>query len=187
MTRVYFVRHAEADKTIGNDRTRPLTERGTASTSFVTELLHDKGIDVAISSPYRRSIDTIKPFTDAAGLTIQTDERFREREAGVPGQGLRSNPQRWKSTDWQEEWGEPVADVRKRNVEALMEVLEAYEGHRIVIGTHGTSFSTILDYLSPAYGYDDFVRMMDWMPNIVEIVFEGKEVVAINELGHLEW
>ena len=27
---------------------------------------------------------------------------------------------------------------------------------------------------------------MDWMPNIVEIVFEGKEAVEINEIGHIE-
>ena len=81
--------------------------------------------------------------------------------------------------------GESIAEVRKRNVEALMDVLNKYDGHNIVIGTHGTAFSTILDYLSSEYGYDDFIRMMDWMPNIVEIVFDGKEVAAINELGHL--
>lgn len=28
--------------------------------------------------------------------------------------------------------------------------------------------------------------MMDWMPNIVEIVFDGTRAVEINELGHLE-
>lgn len=67
-----------------------------------------------------------------------------------------------------------------------MDVLDEYEGHNIVIGTHGTVFSTILDYLSPEYGYDDFIRMMDWIPNIVKIVFDRKEVVAINKLGHLE-
>jgi hypothetical protein len=42
------------------------------------------------------------------------------------------------------------------------------------------------DHLSPVYSYDDFIKMMDWMPNIVEVVFEGKEVVEINELGHIE-
>ena len=35
-----------------------------------------------------------------------------------------------------------------------------------------------MDYLSPVYGYDEFIRMMDWMPNIVEIVFEGKKAVT---------
>ena len=55
-----------------------------------------------------------------------------------------------------------------------------------ILGTHGTAFSTIIDYLSPEYGYDDFIRMMDWMPNIVEIVFDKRDVVEINEIGHKE-
>ena len=186
MTRVYFVRHAEPDKMVKDDRNRPLTKSGIASTALVTDILKDKAIDIAISSPYKRSFDTIKPFADFMGLQIRVDERFRERGGGMPGQGLRKNPERWKSEDWKKEWGESIADVKKRNVEALLDVLDKYEGHNIVVGTHGTALSTILDFLSPQYGYDDFLRMMDWMPNIVEVVFDGKKVIAINELGHLE-
>ena len=96
LTRIYFVRHAEPDKTVKDDRSRPLTERGLASTSFVTDILKDKCIDIAISSPYKRSYDTIKPFTVLMGISIQIDERFRERGGGIPGQGLRKNPERWK-------------------------------------------------------------------------------------------
>lgn len=98
----------------------------------------------------------------------------------------KSNPERWKATEWESDWGEFIQDVKKRNDEVLMDVLDKYEGHNIVIGTHGTSLSTILDYLSPEYGYDDFIRMMDWMPNIVEIVFDKRDVVEINEIGHKE-
>ncbi len=186
MTNVYFVRHAEPDKTIKDDRNRPLTQKGLASRQLVSDILKDKEIDIAVSSPYKRSIDTIKAFTDSIGLPIKIDERFRERGGGMPGQGLRKNPERWKAEEWNEEWGESIAEVKKRNVEALMDVLVEFEGHNIVIGTHGTAFSTILDYLSPEYGYDDFLRMMDWMPNIVEIIFDDTDVVAINELGHIE-
>ncbi|MBE5842385.1 MAG: histidine phosphatase family protein [Butyrivibrio sp.] len=186
MTKIYFVRHAEPDKTVIDDRNRPLTAQGLEDTRFVYEMLKNKGIDVAISSPYKRSIDTIKRLTDALEISIQTDERFREREAGVKGQGLRSHPERWKATEWENDWGEFIQDVKKRNIEALMDVLDKYNGHNIVLGTHGTAFSTILDYLSPAYGYDEFIRMMDWMPNIVEIVFEGKKAVEINEVGHID-
>ena len=186
MTRVYFVRHAEPDKSVKDDRNRPLTAKGMADTAFVYDALKDKEIDVAICSPFKRSMDTIKEFVESLGIPMTIDERFRERGAAVIGQGLRCHPERWLATDWNEEWGEPIDSVRKRNVEALMDVLYKYEGHNIIIGTHGTAFSTILDYLSPDYGYDDFLRMMDWMPNIVEIVFDGKDVVAINELGHIE-
>lgn len=133
MTRVFFVRHAEPDKRVEDDRTRPLTERGMESTAFVTEVLKDKGIDAAFCSPYRRSLDTIKAFTDYAGLTIRTDERFRERDVGMPGQGLRQYPERWKATEWKEEWGECTTEVRKRNMEVLMEVLDECKDHNILL------------------------------------------------------
>ena len=186
MTRIYFVRHAQPDKSVIDDRTRPLTQKGLTDSALVIDILKDKGIDIAICSPYKRSLDTIKGFTESQGLKIQTDEHFRERESSVQGQGLRKNPERWKSKEWNPEWGESIESVRSRNIEALMEVLDKYKGHNIVLGTHGTALSTILDYLSPVYGYDDFIKMMDWMPNIVEVVFEGKEVIEINELGHIE-
>jgi len=33
-----------------------------------------------------------------------------------------------------------------------------YEGKNIVIGTHGTALSTIINYYDSTYGYDDFER-----------------------------
>ncbi len=39
MTRVFFVRHAKPDMTVKDDRNRPLTESGIASTSFVSDVL----------------------------------------------------------------------------------------------------------------------------------------------------
>ena len=46
------------------------------------EILKDKKIDVFVSSPYKRSFDTIKPTADFYGMQIETDERLRERKAG---------------------------------------------------------------------------------------------------------
>lgn len=59
MTKVYFVRHARPDKTVKDDRNRPLTKEGLADTGFVSETLKDKGIDIALCSPFKRSMDTM--------------------------------------------------------------------------------------------------------------------------------
>ena len=64
MTRIYFVRHAEPDKTVEDERTRPLSKKGLSDTQFVYDTLKDKGIDVAVCSPYKRSVDTIKRLTE---------------------------------------------------------------------------------------------------------------------------
>ena len=89
MTTIYFVRHCKPDGTITDDRNRPLTEEGLEDSIKVAEILKDKQIDVFISSPYRRSYDSIKKAADSYGMTIQTDERLRERKAGENGETSR--------------------------------------------------------------------------------------------------
>jgi 2,3-bisphosphoglycerate-dependent phosphoglycerate mutase len=48
MTRVYFIRHAEADNSIRDGRIRPLTEKGFDDRKLVTEYLHNKDISVML-------------------------------------------------------------------------------------------------------------------------------------------
>lgn len=60
MTRVYFVRHAQPEHGWADDRTRPLTKEGWGDTLAVAEALSNEPIDAFYSSPYRRSMDTIR-------------------------------------------------------------------------------------------------------------------------------
>ena len=43
----------------------------------------------------------------------------------------------------------------------------------IVIGTHGTALSTILNFYDNNFGCEDFLRIIDWMPYIIELDFES--------------
>ena len=47
---------------------------------FVTKFLADKEINVAVSSPFRRAVDTIKEFADLKGIKIEVIDEFRERK-----------------------------------------------------------------------------------------------------------
>lgn len=60
MTTIYFVRHAQPDYDWKDDITRPLTKEGLQDSKMVTEFLRNIKIDCFISSPCKRSIDTIK-------------------------------------------------------------------------------------------------------------------------------
>ena len=46
MTKVYFIRHAESDIGVTDDRTRPLTAKGLVDCALVTDYLSDKDIDI---------------------------------------------------------------------------------------------------------------------------------------------
>ena len=186
MTQIYFVRHAQPEHTWEDDRTRPLTDEGVKDSKMVLDFLKDKEIDVFYSSPYKRSFDTIADTAAFYGKQIITDERLREREKGIDGNHHGMYEKRWTNHDYHEENGESITMVQKRNIAALMEILRTNKGKRIVIGTHGTALSTILNYYHLEFGCKDFLRIIDWMPYIVELVFDGDKLLSIKEHCHIE-
>ncbi|MBQ3559567.1 MAG: histidine phosphatase family protein [Agathobacter sp.] len=186
MTKVYFVRHAQPEHAWENDRTRPLTEEGKRDVLVVLDFLKDKEIDVFYSSPYKRSIDTIAETALFFEKEIVTDERLREREKGADGNNHGMFQKRWKDHNYHEQGGESIAMVQKRNVAALNEILLDNDNKRIVIGTHGTALSSILNYYDNSFGCDDFLRIIDWMPYILELDFEGMKLVDKCEHCHVE-
>ena len=186
MTKVFFVRHAQPLHEHSDDRTRPLTDEGVNDTFIVLDTLKDKGIDAFYCSPYKRSMDTIKETAEHYHKEIQTDERLREREKGENGNNHGMFQKRWENHDYHEEGGESIRMVQSRNIEALKEILENNQGKNIVIGTHGTALSSIMNYYNPDFGCNDFLRIIDWMPYIVELDFEGQVLVNVKEHAYIE-
>lgn len=186
MITIYFVRHAEPNYDNHDDLTRELTTKGLEDAKKVTEFLKDKGIQVAYSSPYKRAIDTIQDFTEAAGLEIHLEPDFRERAVGAWVENFREYAMRqWSDFDWKLEGGESLKEVQDRNIHALQEALKEHDGKTLVIGTHGTALSTIINYYRPEFGYEDFLRIKDVMPWIVRFTFNDEECKMIEEI--LTW
>ena len=145
MTKVFFVRHAQPLHEYNDDRTRLLTEEGEKDALIVIETLKDKEIDVFFCSPYKRSVDTIKQTAEYYNMEIQIDERLKERVKGVNGNNHGMFQKRWSDHEYHEEGGESIGMVQRRNIEALKEILENNQGKNIVIGTHGTALSSIMN------------------------------------------
>ena len=167
------MRHAQPEHEWEEDRTRPLTEEGKKDSAIVLEFLKDKKIDTFYCSPYKRSMDTIAEAADFFTKEIITDERLREREKGPNGNNHGMFQKRWADHNYHEEGGESIAMVQKRNIEALNEILSDNTDKDIVVGTHGTALSTILNFYDSNFGCEDFLRIIDWMPYIIELDFEN--------------
>lgn len=186
MTKVYFVRHAQSDHAWNEERIRPLTEEGKKDSVIVLEFLKDKKIDAFYCSPYKRSIDTIADSAAFFGKEIITDERLREREKGPDSNNYGMFQKRWNDRNYHEEGGESISMVQKRNIEALNNILSDNPDKKIVIGTHGTALSTILNFYDNSFCCEDFLRIIDWMPYIIELDFEGNKLVGKHEHCHVE-
>ncbi len=180
MTKVYFVRHAQSEYW-KEDRTRPLTKEGMEDTEIVLEFFKDKKIDVFYCSPYKRSIDTIADTAAFFGKEIITDEDLREREGGPNSNNREMFQKRWADHSYHEDGGESIAMVQKRNIKALNKILSDNKDKQIVIGTHGTALSAILNFYDNSFGCDDFLRIIDWMPYIIELDFEGDKLIGKEE------
>lgn len=68
--------------------------------------------------------------------------------------------------------GECLKEVQDRNIAALESLLEKYPGKNIIVGSHGTALSTIINYFDNSFGYEDFEHIRNKMPWVVEFKFD---------------
>ncbi len=182
-TNVYFVRHAQPDFLIKDDCIRPLSKKGNEDTMKVTEALMDKNITSIYSSPFKRSVDTIKDFAESTGLEIKIENDFRERKVGEWVEDFKTFSQKqWEDFDFKLDGGESLREVQERNISALFEVINNNLGKRVAIATHGTALSTIINYFNPDFGYADFWNIVDKMPYILHFTFDGLKLEYIKEI-----
>lgn len=186
MTDLYFVRHAQPDYRTGDNATFALSDEGMTDRMIAFEALKGIEFDYAISSPYRRSLDTIRPCAENQNLTIMTDDRLRERDSGIKGNSSYDMfRKRWSDFSFHEEGGESLLDCQNRNIEAIFELIKKYSGMTLLIGTHGTSLSTIINYFDDSFGFEAFMRIVDFMPYVVHMRFDNEKYCGYEELAFL--
>lgn len=188
MTTVYFVRHAEPNYENHDDLTRELSSRGLEDRKLVTRFLNTKGIDVVLSSPYKRAVDTVKDFADANGLGIIVIEDLRERCVGNEWIDDFNGfcQKQWGDFGYKLLDGENLREVQDRNITALRRILKDHKDKNIAIGSHGTAISTIINFFDSSFGYKDFEKIKALMPWIVRFSFEGAHCVEIEKYNLFE-
>ena len=183
MTNIYFVRHAEPNYNNHDDLTRELSPKGMIDRELVTGFLADKQVDVVFSSPYKRAVDTVAHFASLRDLPISMIYDFRERKVDscwIDDFDAFTRKQ-WADFDYKLTDGETLTEVQIRNIAALQEVIEHHKSKTVVIGSHGTALSTIINHFVPQFGIEEFTRIKSIMPWIVHFSFRGNDCVQIEE------
>jgi 2,3-bisphosphoglycerate-dependent phosphoglycerate mutase len=151
----------------------------------VTEFLHDKKIDAVLSSPFKRAVDTVADFALMYGFEIETIEDFRERKSD--SNWLRGSyfwpfiERQWADFSYKLSDGECLAEVQERNIAALNDVLTRYKDKNVVIGTHGTALSTIINYYDKTLGIDDYKKIVNLLPWIVRMDFNDNGCIGMEK------
>jgi len=175
---IYFVRHSEPDLNVIDDLTRPLTIEGHHRLKNVVSYFEKIKIDNVFSSPYKRCIDTVKPIAKSKELEIVTVDDFRERKVsdGWIDDFKTFAMKQWQDFNYKLKNGESLNDTQKRNVKALNGVL-TQKWETIVIGTHGTALSSILNYYFKDFGYQEFQSIKVEFPFICKVEVENEIVI----------
>ena len=84
---VYLTRHAwagDSSKWVGDDRVRPLDERGRRQAQALVSQLEAREIGRIVTSPYLRCVETVAPLAEARGLEVEEDEALAEGAGPIP-------------------------------------------------------------------------------------------------------
>lgn len=73
---IYWVRHCSST---GQEPAAPLTNAGFAQARRLDEMLTRFEIERIVASPYLRAVQSVEPFAERVGSSIETDSRLRER------------------------------------------------------------------------------------------------------------
>lgn len=158
-TTVYLVRHAHAHWT--TDDTRPLSEAGTEAAKRLAALLSDRPIAAIYSSPSRRAIDTVAPLADRLGLQVQLMPDLRERELLPMAPELfdEAVASTWRFPERAPPGSESNDVAQRRGLNALESVLDRHRQQHIVVSTHGTLMTLMLNGLDPSLGFEFWRRL----------------------------
>ncbi|HEK9102489.1 histidine phosphatase family protein [Bacillus pfraonensis] len=181
MTQIYFVRHAHSTYT-PEERERPLSEKGWEDAQTVTGLLKEEQIDVVLSSPYKRAIQTVQGVAEHFNLPIQIEENLRERLLSKePVIDFKKAMMKvWENWTFSFEGGESNDTAQKRGIQCIQHILTRYKGENIVIGMHGNIMVLMMNYFDAQYGFD-FWKELE-MPDVYKLSFVGEKLISAKKM-----
>lgn len=148
--KLYVVRHGETTHNqlglVQGDTESDLSEKGIEDAKALRELVSTLDIDVVVSSPLRRAVDTAKLITDDK-YEIIIDDRLKERNFGL-SEGKPVDPELtikyWNfklNTDINEV--EKVQDLMFRITEFIEDMRNKYDDKNVLVVAHSAILRAI--------------------------------------------
>jgi len=149
---IYLIRHCQAE---GQAPDAPLTEKGKKDAEKLADFLEDKGIEMIVSSPYLRAVQTATPLAERLSLEIQTDKRFSERVLSTEDlpDWLDCLKATFADLDLKFKGGESSREATRR----AMDALHHYQNvglTRFAVITHGNLLTLMLHHFDKSYGFE---------------------------------
>ena len=158
MTRIYLIRHAEAEgnwfRRIQGFYDGQITPRGKKQISALAERFRDVELDALYSSDLSRTVETSGAITRYHDLPIITDKRLRELGMGIWenkawGDMTYEQPEQMRyfsssPTKWNVAGCESFDHLAQRITGAVRDIASRHDGQTIAIVSHGTAIRSLL-------------------------------------------
>lgn len=183
-TTIYMIRHAKSPFVLGHEQTRGLSQQGMIDAEKVTAIMSDKQIDLVVSSPYKRAIQTIEGIANKNDVDILVFEELRERQLGDDNMTEEEIQQAIKTSyddiDFNLTGGESIRDVQNRTIPVIESLLNKHQGKTIIIGTHGNVMTVIMNYFNKEFGYEFWKNTSK--SDIYKLVFLGETLLSVQRV-----
>ena len=196
MTRIYLIRHAEAEgnlyRRIQGWYNGLITENGFRQIEALTQRFREVPIDAVYSSDLARTMTTAAAVYKPKNLPLYTDVALREIHMGWwedrPWAEIRrSNPEEYEQFSagcptWKVSGGESLDELRQRVGKALLKLARRHDGQTIAVFCHGTAIRNALTWLEDrpvedcmkrAHGDNTAVTLLEFHGDQPTIVFEN--------------
>lgn len=176
--KIYLIRHCKAT---GQEPGAELTNEGIEKALELVPILEKFHIDHIISSSYKRTIQTIKPFSESSGIPIIIDDNLQERVlSGEPmADWLEQLERTFVVRDLSFRDGESSNHALKRIRKVLEKVSENKQMHRVAIVSHGNILSLLINHYDPSFGFAGWQQMKN--PDIF-VLEQDNGIININRI-----
>ncbi|CAM4003366.1 histidine phosphatase family protein [Lederbergia lenta] len=184
-TVLFMIRHAQSPFVFGKERTRKLSEQGEHDAKAITEIMRKVKVDIIVSSPYSRAIQTIENIAIEKRLKMQFFEELKERpikgEYKLPKKDLlKAIKKSYDDKDYCLPGGETMRQAQERALPVISQLLNEYKGKNIIIGTHGNIMTIIMNYFDQQYGYKFWKGTSK--PDIYKLSFNENKLSDVERL-----
>lgn len=203
MTRIYLVRHAEAEGNINRvfqgHYNADLSENGRRQLEQLKERFKDIKIDAAYSSPLKRAYQTAQAANYYHKLPIKTLDGLMEINGGhwegvkwdeIPNLFPEENED-WTTAPWNfaPQDGESMRQVYDRMWNTILQISKENAERTVLVASHGCA---IRNFICQAKGWPiERLREVEWFENtsVSTIDFDDKfnaQIVSLNDASHLD-
>jgi 2,3-bisphosphoglycerate-dependent phosphoglycerate mutase len=170
--KITAIRHCKAD---GQESLAALTAEGEQQAKELATFLEGQHYDCVVSSPFKRAIDTIKPFAELSEQSIKIDERLAERILSAEADpNWRSNLERTYIDEHLKFPGGESTFEAKQRISSFINDLQTESYKSVLIVTHGNLLSLMINLFDPSFGFKEWELLSN--PDVYLIDVSLKDV-----------